>query len=92
MNKKFTVEHLSDKATGNGNIIAKLVNKSTVSISGLGSKTKSETYYIAVRSEELTAKVGDVIELELDMFEVIERPFELPDGSGEVQLKWLHLK
>lgn len=85
--KKFTVIQISDE-TKNGNVILKLQHKVVVDL-GFAKKSKSETYYIAVAVDDNSAKENDVVNLDLAMFEVVERPFEL-DGE-EIMLKWLHL-
>lgn len=52
-----------------------------------------ETYYVKLTAQPTVTEV----ELELDDWKIVERPFTISDESSEnygktVQLKWLHLK
>lgn len=89
MKRAFSVVQIGDE-TQKGNVIIKFQHKTTVDL-GFTKKEKSETYYMAAPKAVTTCKVGDSITLDMELFEVVERPFEVP-GEGEVQLKWLHLK
>jgi hypothetical protein len=85
----FTIVQIGD-VTENGNNIVKMQRKlETTTV--LGTMRKSETYYAAVKTEEVDVKVDDVINLDPSDFTVIERPFTTPDGE-EIMLKWLSLK
>lgn len=81
------VESVSKK-TSNGNFIHKVVSSKSVIVLGI-EKVAKVTYYVALTS---AAKVGSTHELDLSMFTIMERPYELPDTKEVIMLKWLHLK
>lgn len=84
-----TFEVISSNPSNEGKtFVTKITNKVVVKTFA-GDKTKSETYYIS-GSKQL--KVGAKVEVDLDIFNVMEHPFENPDTGEVIQLKWLHLK
>ncbi len=87
---QLTIVQISDEPTSNGNLIVKLQHKEVVNL-GFATKDKSVTYYTAVQADALTGKVGDSVDLDMGMFEIVERPYNHPE-HGEIMLKWLHLK
>ena len=86
----FTVVNIGD-VTSNGNRIVKMQNKIEVA-TPMGTMRRSETYYAAVKAEAVEVEEGAEIELDLTMFNVIERPFVHPETGEEIMLKWLSLK
>jgi hypothetical protein len=83
--KKFKV--ISSNPSNEGKSFVTKLNYTTTVATFVGEKTKSETYYIS-GSKQL--EVGIEVDVNLDMFKVVEHPFEI-DGE-EIMLKWLHLK
>jgi len=86
----FKVVSIGD-VTSNGNRIVKMQNKIEVS-TVMGTMRRSETYYAAVKADDVAVEVDAEIELDLTMFHVIERPFAHPETGEEIMLKWLSLK
>ena len=85
--KKFIVEQ--SNATTKETFITKLVSQIEIDLGPvLGKKVKKETMYISTAKQ---AGTGVELELDMNMFNVVERPFDHPE-SGEIMLKWLHLK
>lgn len=80
------------KKTSSGNFLVKLVSEKTVKVLGI-EKVAKLTYYIALPA---APKVGLTDKIELDKFNIVERPYErVDDKTGEVTtflLKWLHVK
>lgn len=84
--------------SSNGGFITKLQNITddhTVS-TDFGAKTakKQVTYYCKFDTANPVGKVGNI---DLDMFEVQERPYTIDDTSSDdhgktIQCKWLHIK
>jgi hypothetical protein len=71
------------------NYVTKLTREIIVDLGLLGKKTKKETYYISVSQE---VKVGEIISVNMDLFNIVEHPGVNPATSEEIMLKWLHLK
>jgi len=91
MKKEFKVERVT-KSEKSGNFVTKLVYETVVDLDILGMKPKKETYYISAPAE---VKAGDTVELELGMFEIVDRPYVFIgeyDEEVTVSCKWLHLK
>lgn len=87
---QVTIVSIGEKTTNN-NFIHKVVAERSATVLGI-TKTAKTTFYVALPS---AAKVKSKHELDLNMFEIKERAFTLPDGPNkgqEVMLKWLHLK
>lgn len=84
--------------SSNGGFITKLQNvtdEQTVT-TDFGTKTakKQITYYCKFDTANTVGKKGNI---DLDMFEVQERPYTIEDAASEdngktIQCKWLHLK
>ena len=102
---ELTVAHIGD-VTRNDNRIVKLQNKSEQS-TALGSINRSSTYYIAIAADTVAVAVDETVDLDLDAFNVTERPYQMEDGSlptdadgndiadndgNPLMLKWLSLK
>lgn len=81
------VVHVGKKTTNN-NFITKIVSEKKVIVVGI-EKIAKITYYVALPS---APAVGSTHELDLDLFTIVERPFDLPNGEGTIMLKWLHIK
>lgn len=84
--------------SSNGGFIVTLKTESedgaVVQIAGLGSvpKTGIRTYYIKTLEEQT---IDEVIELDLDMFDIKERdyvPDDAKEGDAPMKLKWLYVK
>lgn len=88
--KKFEVVQIGE-VTSNGNRIVKLANRQEV-VTPLGAMRTSETYYAAVKADQVAVEVGQEIELDLSMFTVTEREYPLPETGEIVMLKWLSLR
>ena len=88
--EKLTVTKITDGEI-NGNKILKLrSDEAEVEIqTPLGTEVRRRTYYKSVKNTEL--KEGETVELEMNNYNITERPFDHPE-SGEIMLKWLHLK
>ena len=87
---KLTVAQIGNE-TENGNQIVKLQRQTEIE-TGLGVERQSVTYYKAVKAGTIKVDVEDEVELDLDNYNVVERPFEHPETGEEMMLKWLHLK
>lgn len=77
--------------TSNGNFLVKITNERSVSMLGV-TKVAKMTYYVALPAKP---KVDSEHELDLDLFNVVERPYDRVDDDGVVttlMLKWLHIK
>ena len=91
---KVSVSRCSSKASSRGNYIHTLKTEGkTIQVLGQEKVSGQITYFIALAKP---TKVGTEHELDMDMFRVEERPYEVanPD-TGEKQtlmLKWLHIK
>ena len=85
----FKVVSIGD-VTSNGNRIVKMQNKVEVS-TPMGTMRRSETYYAAVKAEEVAVEVDAEVEIDLSLFNVVERPFVHPESGEEIMLKWLSL-
>ena len=100
------VMQITDKDTKNGNRIVKLTMNETVT-DELGDSDLKATYYRAVKSKTLRVKVGQKLEIDLDKYHIVERPYVNEDGSlpvddeGKViddgngnprMLKWIYLR
>lgn len=89
-----TVTKVSNEPTKNGNYIHTLKTEGKV-VEVLGQKKNANqlTYFIALPG---ITPVGTESQIEMDMFNITERPFDVTDEqSGETQtllLKWLHVK
>jgi len=91
---KVKVSKVSDKPSTNGNYIHTLKTEGkTVEVLGQKKTSGQLTYFMALPA--VTA-VGSEHEIDLDLFTITERPYEVTDeGSGEMTtllLKWLHIK
>ena len=86
----FTIVQIGDE-TRNGNRIVKMQHK-VEQKTALGTMTRSETYYAAVRKDAIDVMVDDVIDLNTDDFTVRENPFVHPETGEEMMLKYLVLK
>lgn len=84
---RVKVASVGNKTT-NGNFIHKIVSEKKVTVLGI-EKINKITYYVALPA---AAKVGSEHEINLDLFNVVERPFEVPDTGEVIMLKWLHIK
>lgn len=89
---KVTVAKVTE--TSNGNFIHTLKTEGkTVKLLGQDMVSNGLTYYASLKT---AAEVKSTGEFDLDMFDVVERPFETTDEkSGEeitLQLKWLYPK
>lgn len=84
---KFKV--ISSNPSNEGKTFVTKVNRSTTIKTFVGDKVKNETYYISGPNQ---LKDGDDVDVDLSMFNVVEHPFENPNGGEVIQLKWLHLK
>ncbi len=80
----FTISKVSEPTT-NKNRIVTLHHKQTTA---LGVVKKG--YCIAVEDSDTPPVVGASIELDLDMFQVVNRPFT-DDNGNTVDIKWLAL-
>jgi len=87
---KFTVAQIGDVTT-NGNRIVKLSIDELVE-TDLGEERRAVSYYKAVKDGTLKKEVNDTVDIELDDYHVVERPFVNPETDEEMILKWLHLK
>ena len=87
---KITVVQIGD-VTENGNRIVKLQSR-VEEETALGVMHRSTTYYMAVKADTVKVSVDEEVELDLGMFNVIERPFTHPETGEEIMLKWLSLK
>lgn len=94
---KFKISKVSENLTSNGNYIVTLksTENKTVDLGGGITQSKSLTYFLAANGA--TKPILDAeIDLNLDLFEVIERPFPTTDKVTNepitLVLKWLHLK
>lgn len=87
---EFTVAQIGD-VTENGNRIVKLSIDKLVE-TDLGQERRAVSYYKAVKEGTLKKEVDDKVDINLDDYHVIERPFVNPETNEEMQLKWLHLK
>ena len=79
------------EVTSNGNRIVKMQNKIEVS-TPMGTMRRSETYYAAVKDGDVSVSVDESVDIDLAMFNVVERPFAHPETGEEIMLKWLSLK
>lgn len=86
----FAVAQIGE-TTRNGNRIVKLQHKRTQD-SVLGQINRQETYYAAVKADTVKVKTGDTVSVDLEEYNVVERPFINPETEEEMMLKWLHLK
>lgn len=82
----------------NGGVILKLQNKTEAKAveTAFGTKTASKqtTYYMKV---DKPIAVGFKADLDIDAFEVVERPYTIEDENSEdngktINCKWLHIK
>lgn len=87
---KVTVAQVGAE-TSNGNKIVKLQNRQEVE-TPLGVMRSSETYYAAVKADQVAVEVGQEIEIDMELFNVTEREFALPETGEIVMLKWLSLR
>ncbi len=72
--------------------VTKLKGSKSVDLGALGTKTVDRHYYISAPNE---AAEGTELELNLGIFNIVEREFEFVDDDNVTQvamLKWLHLK
>lgn len=69
--------------------VNKLVATKSVDLGILGVKESKVTYYISTPKQ---VKLDTEVELNMDLFNVVEHPFEHPESGETIQLKWLHLK
>ncbi len=85
------ISRVSDELTSNGNKIVTLKAEASgvINLGGGLMKSRSLTYFMAVDGNS-TPEVGTSVDLDLDLFEVKERPYEV-DGKT-LMLKWLHFK
>lgn len=88
MSKVIELVVVQSNPTTKDTFITKLEHKTTVDLGVLGKKDKKETFYISSKGKPAT---GEIIKLDMDMFNVVERPFDHPE-EGEIMLKWLHLR
>lgn len=91
---KVTVAKCSSKPSKNGNFIHTVKTEGkTVNVLGQEKKSGQLTYFIALPKP---TAVGSEHELNMDMFSITERPYEVADATtGEMKtlmLKWLHIK
>jgi hypothetical protein len=92
---EVTVSKVSAQPTSNGNFIHTLKTEGNNAVTVFGEEKKANglTYYIALKGQQ---KVGAKDTIDLDLFNIVERPFDVTDEqSGEVTtylLKWLHVK
>ena len=86
----FTVAQIGE-VTENGNKIVKLSIDELVE-TALGSERRAVSYYKAVEAKSLKVKEGDEVEIDLETYNTVERPFEHPESGDILMLKWLHLK
>ena len=87
---ELAVAQISDQVTRNGNLIVKLQHKVETDTE-VGIVRRQRTYYLAVEAESVKVAVGDSVNLDLNAYHVIERPFTPEDGE-EMMLKYLALK
>lgn len=89
---KLTVVQ-SNKSEKSGNFVTKLQCVAQVDLGPLGIKETKQTYYISAPQQ---VQKGQEIELDLNMFNIVEHPYSFTDEeTGEITtigLKWLHLK
>ena len=91
---KVKVSKVSATASTNGNFIhtVKTEGKKVV-VLGQEKTSGALTYFIALPA---ATAVGTEHEIDMDLFSVTERPYEVADpATGEAQtliLKWLHIK
>lgn len=88
---------MSATKSTNGGEILKLQNKQEGKTlkTAFGTKTQNVqiTYYMKV--DECPLKVGSKETLDLDMFNIVERPFTIEEGENagsDIILKWLQIK
>lgn len=79
-------------ASTNGGFILKLVNDSSM-VTPFGNKKQTKTLYMKV---ETAPKVGFKADLDLDMFVIVPREYQIPEDAEEnageiIMLDWLQL-
>lgn len=87
---ELAVAQISNEVTSNGNLIVKLQRKVDHDTE-VGIVRRQQTYYLAVKAESIKVAVGDQVNVDLDAYNVIERPF-IADSGEEMMLKWLSLR
>lgn len=88
---KLVVKKISE-TTESGNVILTLSAKGTVKKTALGNqKSRGAGYLTAVEAESCEVAVGEEIELDLNDFDQVSRPFEGKDGNM-VDIPWLVIK
>jgi len=88
----FTIE--SSNETKNGNFCNKLLNKDIIKVEtdfGVVEQERQTTYYLFTKQQN---EVGKKAGLNLDLFDVIAKPYEIEiDGNTEtIELKYLYPK
>ena len=86
---ELSVVQIGD-VTSNDNRIVKL-QRQVETETAIGVVNQRATYYSAVKADTVAVAEGDTVDLDLDVYNVVERPFTAPDGT-EMMLKWIHLK
>lgn len=91
---KVKVAKVSAKPSTNGNYIHTIKTEGkTINVMGVDKTSGQLTYFIALPQ---AVPVGTEHEIDMSLFRVEERPFEVANEStGEIQtlmLKWLHIK
>lgn len=91
---KVKVARVSSTASKNGNFIHTVKTEGkTVNVMGVDKVSGQLTYFIALPQP---VKAGTEHEIDMDLFRVEERPYEVASkDTGEMQklmLKWLHIK
>ena len=88
---------ISKTPSENGGEILKLQNadeKAEQTAFGMKTQKTQVTYYMKV--DKCPLAKGKSADLDLDMFNIVERPFEIEDEETKemktIHLKWLHLK
>lgn len=88
---ELTIES-SNPSNGGKSFVTKLVSSKTIDLGILGIKETKVTYYISAPKQGVK---GTKVTLDMDLFKVVEHPFEVTNDAGEIEvinLKWLHIK
>jgi hypothetical protein len=88
--QKFNVISCASSAKVTGMFNSKIQTKGSVSTSlgvlGTQTKTKQQTYYFQSNSQ---FAINSQVDVDIDLYNVEEKPFTLPSTGEVFKLKWL---
>lgn len=85
------VIEIGDKVSEAGNIAVK-IRADIITTTVVGDNKQQVTYYLSTQEKTVSVKVNDIVDIDLDLYDIVIRNYEYTDDDGDLQvapLKWL---